>query len=63
MVAGFNVKIFTNCRFALMAWPLIILSFAAGAARAPPLSDSMMVAVGLQLVYAAKFFWWEPGHL
>jgi 7-dehydrocholesterol reductase len=62
-VAGFNVKMVTNCRFALMAWPVIVLSFAAAQHARHGLADSMMVAVGLQLAYVAKFFWWEPGYL
>jgi 7-dehydrocholesterol reductase len=62
-VAGVNIKMFTNCRFALMAWPIIVLSFAAAQHARHGLADSMVVAVGLQLVYVAKFFWWEPGYL
>jgi 7-dehydrocholesterol reductase len=62
-VAGWNLKMFTNCRFGMMGWPLIIISFAAKQAATHGLSDSMLVAVGLQLVYIAKFFWWETGYL
>jgi 7-dehydrocholesterol reductase len=62
-VAGFNVKRLTNCRFGMMAWPLVILSFAAAQQARHGLADSMVVAVGLQLVYVTKFFWWEPGYL
>ncbi len=62
-IAGWDVKMFTNCRFGMMAWPVILLSFAARQHAAHGLSDSMMVAVGLQLVYIAKFFWWETGYL
>jgi 7-dehydrocholesterol reductase len=62
-MAGWNVKMFTNCRFGMMAWPIILLSFAAKQHAVHGLSDSMMVAVGLQLVYIAKFFWWETGYL
>ena len=29
VVRGFNVKQMTNCRFGMMAWPLVLLSFAA----------------------------------
>ncbi|KAE9064574.1 hypothetical protein PF007_g29151 [Phytophthora fragariae] len=29
----------------------------------PCLSDSMAVSVALQLVYVAKFFWWEAGYM
>ena len=63
VVRGFNVKQMTNCRFGMMAWPLVLLSFAAAQQARHGLADSMVVAVGLQLVYVAKFFWWEPGYL
>ena len=62
-ILGWDVKMFTNCRFGMMGWPLIILSFAAKQHELYGLSDSMMVAVGVQLVYIAKFFWWETGYL
>jgi 7-dehydrocholesterol reductase len=62
-VLGWDVKQFTNCRFGMMAWPLILLSFAAKQHQVHGLSDSMMVAVGIQLVYITKFFWWETGYL
>jgi 7-dehydrocholesterol reductase len=62
-VLGWDVKMFTNCRFGMMAWPLILLSFAAKQQQVYGLSDSMMVSVGLQLVYVAKFYWWETGYL
>jgi 7-dehydrocholesterol reductase len=63
VVGDFSVKRLTNCRFGLMAWPLVLLSFAAAQQARHGLADSMIVAVGLQLVYVAKFFWWEPGYL
>ena len=62
-ILGWDVKMFTNCRFGMMAWPLILLSFAAKQAQMHGLSDSMVVAVALQLVYIAKFYWWETGYL
>jgi len=62
-ILGWDVKMFTNCRFGMMAWPIILLSFAAKQRELYGLSDSMMVAVGLQLVYVAKFYWWETGYL
>jgi 7-dehydrocholesterol reductase len=46
-----------------MSWPLILLSFAAKQAETYGLSDSMIVAVVLQLIYVAKFFYWETGYL
>jgi 7-dehydrocholesterol reductase len=60
---GWDLKRFTNCRFAMMGWPLILISFAAKQQQLYGLSDSMMVAVGLQLIYVAKFFAWETGYL
>jgi 7-dehydrocholesterol reductase len=61
---GFNVKQFTNCRFGMMAWPLIVLSFAAKQrALHGFVADSMVVAVTLQLLKAVKFFSWERGYL
>jgi 7-dehydrocholesterol reductase len=62
-ILGWDVKMFTNCRFGMMAWPIIIVSFAAKQRELYGLSDSMVVAVALQLVYVAKFYWWETGYL
>jgi 7-dehydrocholesterol reductase len=62
-VLGWDVKMFTNCRFGMMGWPLIVISFAAKQAELHGLSDAMIVAAGLQLIYIAKFFWWETGYL
>jgi 7-dehydrocholesterol reductase len=62
-IAGWDVKMFTNCRFGMMGWPLILISFAAKQHALHGLSDSMAVAVLLQLVYITKFFWWETGYL
>jgi 7-dehydrocholesterol reductase len=59
-ILGFDVKQFTNCRFGMTGWALWLLSYAAAQA---PLSATMGVAVGIQLVYIAKFFWWEDGYL
>jgi 7-dehydrocholesterol reductase len=62
-LAGWDMKMFTNCRFALMSWPLILLSFAAKQQAVYGISDSMIVAVALQLIYVTKFFAWETGYL
>lgn len=62
-VLGWDVKMFTNCRFGMMAWPLVILSFAAKQHQMFGLSDSMLVSVALQFVYITKFFVWETGYL
>jgi 7-dehydrocholesterol reductase len=61
-IAGVNIKQFTNCRFGMMSWALIILSFAYKQQELYGLSDSMVVSVLLQLIYITKFFMWETGY-
>jgi 7-dehydrocholesterol reductase len=62
-IFGWDVKMFTNCRFGMMGWPVILLSFAAAQHEAMGLTDALFVSVALQLIYIAKFFWWETGYL
>ena len=62
-IFGWDIKVFTNCRFGMMGWPVIILSFAAKQAQLYGLSNSMVVSVLIMMVYIAKFFWWESGYL
>jgi 7-dehydrocholesterol reductase len=62
-IYGWDIKMFTNCRFGMMGWPLLLLSYAAKQQELYGLSDSMIVAVSLQLIYIAKFFVWETGYL
>ena len=61
-ILGFNVKHFTNSRFGMMAWPLLILAFAAKQQQLYGLSDSMLVSVALQLIYVGTFFYYESGY-
>ncbi len=62
-VLGVNVKQLTNCRLGMMAWPIVLLSFAAAQeARYGYVADSMIVAVALQLLKVTKFFSWERGY-
>lgn len=62
-VFGLDIKKFINCRFGLVAWSLIILSFAAKQHQLYGLSDAMLLTVMLQLLYLIKFFVWETGYL
>lgn len=62
-IFGWDVKLFTNCRFGLMSWPLILLSLAAKQQQLHGLTDSMIVSVALQFIYITKFFFWESGYL
>ncbi len=62
-VFGWDVKQFTNCRFGMMIWPVLLLSYAAKQHQLYGLSDSMTIAVLLQLLYVGKFYFWETGYL
>ena len=61
-ILGWDVKQFTNCRLGMMAWPVIILSFAAKQVQLFGISSSMVVSVSIMMIYIAKFFWWETGY-
>ncbi|HSX13627.1 MAG TPA: hypothetical protein VLE96_04315 [Chlamydiales bacterium] len=61
-IFGWDVKQFTNCRFGMMGWPILILSFAAKQSELYGLSNAMVISVVLQLIYVAKFFVWETGY-
>lgn len=62
-IFGFDLKMFTNCRFGMMSWPLILISFAAKQSELYGLSNSMIVSVAIQFIYISKFFLWETGYL
>jgi 7-dehydrocholesterol reductase len=61
---GWDIKQFTNCRFGMMFWAVGLLCYAHHQIREFGfISDSMAVSVTLQLVYIAKFFYWEMGYM
>lgn len=62
-IFGWDVKQFTNCRFGMMGWALIILSFGAKQSELYGLSNSIAISIALQLLYISKFFLWETGYL
>tara|TARA_R110000868_G_scaffold298752_2_gene558938 strand:+ start:1874 stop:3169 length:1296 start_codon:yes stop_codon:yes gene_type:complete len=59
---GINIKQFINCRIGMMSWGLLLIAYAAKQQSLYGLSNSMLVSVGLQLLYIAKFFLWETGY-
>lgn len=62
-VAGVSMKQYVNCRIAMMGWGIIVLSCAFKQAEITgSVSTSMLVSAALQLVYIAKFFYWETGY-
>eukprot|EP01083_Nonionella_stella_P059992 156910_1 len=63
-IFGFDVKLFTNCRFGMMSWALIIISCVAHQIEETGrVCDSLLVSVILQLIYCTKFFHWESGYM
>jgi hypothetical protein len=64
-IFGWDVKQFTNCRFGMMSWQLLVICYAFKQYQLQGesgVSSSMLVSVLLQTVYVAKFFWWETGY-
>ena len=59
-----HVKQFTNCRFGMMSWVPIIISFAYKQYLLNDyvLSDSMIVSCFLQFLYVTTFFYYELGY-
>lgn len=63
-ILGWDVKMFTNCRFGMMFWQLGLLCYAYKQyTDIGYVSDSMFVCVALQSIYIFKFYWWETGYL
>ena len=62
-IAGLDLKRFTNCRFGMMSWPLLLISYAAKQEELFGITHGMLIAVFLQLLYIGKFFLWETGYL
>lgn len=62
-IFGWDVKMFTNCRFGLKAWTLLPIVYAWKQYYTYGLCDSMVVSVGLQLIYLTKFYHWEMGYM
>ncbi|ESP05414.1 hypothetical protein LOTGIDRAFT_103100 [Lottia gigantea] len=62
-IFGFDIKTFTNCRFGMMVWALLVSIFALKSYELHGFVDSMFVCATLQLIYITKFFWWEAGYL
>lgn len=62
-VLGVSLKQVINCRFAMMGWGVLIVSFAAKQRELYGfVSNSMAVSLILQMVYIYKFFLWESGY-
>ena len=62
-IAGIQLKQLLNCRTGMMGWSIIVVSCVGRQyADLGYLSSGMLVCATLQMVYIAKFFWWETGY-
>ncbi|KAF8090773.1 hypothetical protein N665_0467s0003 [Sinapis alba] len=60
---NFDIKVFTNCRFGMMSWAVLAVTYCIKQYEINgKVSDSMLVNTILMLVYVTKFFWWEAGY-
>ena len=58
-----DVKQFTNCRFGMISWQIIIIIFAFFSYyQTGSFNFAIWVTVILQSIYIAKFFFWETGY-
>lgn len=61
-VYGVDIKVLTNCRFALTVWPILVYLCAIKSYELHGFVDSMIITTVLQLFYITKFFYWEAGY-
>ena len=59
---GVDIKQWTNCRFGMISWQIIILIFAFYLYHHTGFNWAMFVTVILQTIYIGKFFYWETGY-
>ncbi|KAM0020337.1 putative 7-dehydrocholesterol reductase [Helianthus debilis subsp. tardiflorus] len=60
---NFDIKVFTNCRFGMMSWAVLAVTYCIKQYETNgKVADSMLVNTVLMLVYVTKFFWWEAGY-
>ncbi len=63
-ILGWDVKMFTNCRFGMTGWALCVISFAFASFARLEFWDWGIVASGsLIVIYLFKFFIWEAGYM
>uniref|UniRef100_M4FIU9 7-dehydrocholesterol reductase n=1 Tax=Brassica campestris TaxID=3711 RepID=M4FIU9_BRACM len=60
---NFDIKVFTNCRFGMMSWAVLAVTYCIKQYEINGrVSDSMLVNTILMHVYVTKFFGWEAGY-
>ncbi len=59
---GVDIKQWTNCRFGMISWQIIILVLFFYSLHNYGFNIAIFVTVLLQTIYIGKFFWWETGY-
>ena len=63
-IGGLNIKFFTNCRFGMMLWPVLLIIFINSQYNLySTITPAMFVNFILQMIYIFKFFYWEKGYM
>ena len=61
-IGDIDIKQFTNCRFGMISWQIIIFLFAHYYFYNIKYSYEVLVSIILQTIYIGKFFYWETGY-
>ena len=61
-VFGLDIKVFTNCRFGMTVWSILVVIYTMKSYELHGFVDSMWVSSVLHMAYITKFFWWEAGY-
>ena len=59
---GVDIKQWTNCRYGMISWQIIILLFMYYYFQKNGFNNAVFVTVLLQSIYIGKFFFWETGY-
>lgn len=59
---GVDVKQWTNCRYGMISWQIIILLFMFYKFKDSGFNNAIFTTVILQSIYIGKFFLWETGY-
>ena len=62
-IANIDIKVFTNCRFGMTVWPILVLICSMKSYEIHGFVDSAWVSCFLHFIYFTKFFWWEAGYM
>jgi len=59
---GVDIKQWTNCRFGMMGWALLVLNFGIASLQKNGFHLGPFVNAALINIYLLKFFYWETGY-